>query len=106
MDANAVSREVACACARFQRIHSCMSNVALIVGSSGVVGQNLASLLVGEEWDVFGLARRPLQQDGVTAVAADLQDAASLQRALADVKPTHVFLTTWLRQPPRRITFA
>jgi len=71
---------------------------ALVVGASGVVGQNLASLLVENGWDVLGLARRPLEQAGVTPVAADLQDAAALKAALADVKPTHVFLATWLRQ--------
>src|SRR6201994_2593560 len=71
---------------------------ALVVGASGIVGQNLASLLVEQGWDVFGLARRPLELPGVTAVAADLQDVASLKAALANVRPTHVFLATWLRQ--------
>ena len=89
---------MACARTRLRCIHSEMSKVALIVGSSGVVGQNLASLLVSEGWKVSGLARRPLEQAGVTGIAADLQDPAALQSALADVKPTHVFLTTWLRQ--------
>jgi nucleoside-diphosphate-sugar epimerase len=74
--------------------------IALIAGASGIVGQNLASLLVEQgDWDVLGLARSPLATKGVTPVAADLQDPASLRAALADVKPTHVFLTTWLRQP-------
>lgn len=75
-----------------------MSNVALIVGASGIVGQNLASLLVAEGWEVFGLARRPLDQPGVKGIAADLQDPVALRTALADVRPTHVFLATWLRQ--------
>jgi nucleoside-diphosphate-sugar epimerase len=74
--------------------------IALIAGASGIVGQNLASLLVEQgDWEVLGLARRPLSLAGVTPVAADLQDPASLRSALADVKPTHVFLATWLRQP-------
>ena len=30
-------------------------------------------------------------------VAADLLDPASLEAALADVAPTHVFLTSWMR---------
>lgn len=73
---------------------------ALVVGASGIVGQNLAALLVEQgTWDVYGLARRPLGLPGVTPVAADLQDAAALKAALQEVKPTHVFLTTWLRQP-------
>ncbi len=75
-----------------------MGNVALIVGASGITGQNLASLLVAEGWEVFGLARRPLEQAGVKGIAADLQDPIALRTALTGVKPTHVFLTTWLRQ--------
>ncbi len=72
---------------------------ALIVGASGIVGQNLAALLVRRPGtEVFGLARRPLAQQGVTPLAADLREPASLQAALAGVKPTHVFLATWLRQ--------
>ena len=73
-------------------------NVALIVGSSGIVGGNLAERLVKEGWKVYGLARRPLKTPGVIAIAADLQDPESLRTALKDVKPTHVFLATWLRQ--------
>ena len=74
--------------------------IALIAGASGIVGQNLASLLVEQgDWEVLGLARRPLELPGVTAIAADLQDEASLHEALQDMKPTHVFVTTWLRQP-------
>jgi nucleoside-diphosphate-sugar epimerase len=74
--------------------------IALIAGASGIVGQNLASLLAEQgDWDVLGLARKPLALPGVTPLAADLQHPASLQDALRDTKPTHVFLTTWLRQP-------
>lgn len=73
-------------------------NVALVVGSSGIIGGNLAARLVQEGWKVYGLARRPLAVPGVVPVAADLQDRESLRAALVDVKPTHVLLTTWLRQ--------
>ncbi len=76
-----------------------MQKTALVVGVSGVVGGNLAEVLVGEgDWTVYGLARRPGVRDGVRAVAADLQDAAAVARALQDLRPTHVFLSTWLRQ--------
>ena len=72
---------------------------ALIVGASGIVGRNLAEhLAASESWQVYGLARRPVPQQGVQAVAADLQDPQSLQIALATVKPTHVFFASWLRQ--------
>jgi nucleoside-diphosphate-sugar epimerase len=49
---------------------------------------------------VFGLARRPLDDiEGVHAVVADLLDPVSIRAALTGLRPTHVFLTAWLRQP-------
>jgi nucleoside-diphosphate-sugar epimerase len=74
-----------------------MANKALIVGASGIVGSATAARLAEDGWDVAGLARSPRPQRGVTLVAADLQDPASLA-ALADVAPSHVFITTWSRQ--------
>ena len=72
---------------------------ALIVGVSGMVGGNLSDLLVAErDWKVYGVARRPGQREGVISVAVDIQDAASVRQALKDIKPTHIFFTTWLRQ--------
>jgi nucleoside-diphosphate-sugar epimerase len=77
-----------------------MTNIALVVGVSGVVGSNLARHLRERGWQVLGLARRPPGDiEGLHAVAADLQDPASLRIALAGLRPTHVFLATWLRQP-------
>ena len=74
-------------------------NKALVVGVSGMVGGNLANLLVAEKnWTVYGMARRPGQRPGVTPVAVDIQDAAAVREALRDIEPTHIFLTTWLRQ--------
>jgi nucleoside-diphosphate-sugar epimerase len=75
-----------------------MDKIALIVGASGIIGSNLARELVATGWTTYGLARRP-QTDiaGLHPVAADLQDPASLATALAEVAPTHVFLTSWLR---------
>lgn len=73
---------------------------ALIVGVSGIVGGNLAALLVAQgDWTVYGVARRPGNREGVLPVAVDLRDAAAVAAALKEVKPTHVFLATWLRQP-------
>jgi NAD(P)-dependent dehydrogenase (short-subunit alcohol dehydrogenase family) len=71
----------------------------LIAGVSGIVGNNLARRLAAEGWQVFGLARRPGEIDGVEPVAADLLDPASLRSALAGLRPSHVFITTWMRQP-------
>jgi nucleoside-diphosphate-sugar epimerase len=75
------------------------ARVALIAGSTGIVGGNLAALLVEQGWTVYGLARRPSSAAGVLPVAADLRDRNTLATALADITPTHVFFCTWLRQP-------
>ena len=76
-----------------------MQKIALIVGSSGIAGSNLATELLANGWQVHGLARGA-QDDagGLRPVAADLLDPASLQAALASVTPTNVFITAWLRQ--------
>lgn len=72
---------------------------AIVVGVSGMVGGNLANLLVAKkDWTVYGVARRPGQRDGVVPVAVDIQDAAAVRETLKGIMPTHIFLTTWLRQ--------
>jgi nucleoside-diphosphate-sugar epimerase len=76
-----------------------MAKTALVVGSSGIVGRNLSARLLAHGWTVHGLARRPATDlPGLLPVAADLQDTTTLAEKLAAVKPTHVFLATWLRQ--------
>jgi hypothetical protein len=48
---------------------------------------------------VHGLARRPPADiEGVQPIAADLLDRDALRKALESLRPTHVFLATWLRQ--------
>jgi len=42
-----------------------MVKTALVVGASGIVGNATAALLVEHGWKVYGLARRPIEQDGV-----------------------------------------
>ncbi len=77
-----------------------MQRSALVVGASGIVGNNLARQLAEGGWKVYGLARRPPEDmAGLQPIAADLLRPDSLRAALAGVKPTHVFLCTWLRQP-------
>ena len=72
---------------------------ALVIGSSGIVGSNLADHLTAKEWQVYGLARRPLKSNPlVTPVVADLTDRAALCSALRGLCPTHVFFGTWSRQ--------
>jgi nucleoside-diphosphate-sugar epimerase len=75
-----------------------MIKTALVVGASGIAGSATSRLLVDQGAEVLGLARRPQPQDGVTPVAADLQDPASLAAALGALRPDTVFLTTWARQ--------
>src|SRR5882757_10612386 len=76
-----------------------MTRSALVVGASGIVGNNLARHLRDRGWQVHGLARRPPTEiDGVQPVAADLLDPASLRAALQNLRPTEIFIATWLRQ--------
>ena len=75
-----------------------MAGTALVVGASGIIGSTLAQALTGQDWTVYGLARRPPEDiQGLHTVAADLLDPASLEKALGDVAPTHLFLATWMR---------
>lgn len=76
-----------------------MAGSALVVGASGIVGNNLARHLLKRGWQVHGLARRPPADiDGLTPVAADLLDPDTLRSALQGLKPTAIFISTWLRQ--------
>lgn len=76
-----------------------MKRSALVVGASGIVGNNLARHLRDRGWQVYGLARRPPTEiDGVQPVAADLLDPSSLRTALQGLRPSDVFIGTWLRQ--------
>jgi nucleoside-diphosphate-sugar epimerase len=75
-----------------------MAGRALVVGASGIVGGATTALLLEQGWTVFGLARRPVAQDGVHPIAADLQDAPATAAALSDIRPDAVFIATWARQ--------
>src|SRR5258708_12398722 len=76
-----------------------MTRRALIAGVTGWMGSSLAEHLISKTWDVYGLARKPSSGvHGVKPIAADLLDAEALRIALADLRPTHVFFTTWVRR--------
>ena len=76
-----------------------MARSALVVGVSGVVGNALARHLAQQGWAVNGLARHPSRDiEGACPIAADLLDPAGLLAALDGVRPTHVFITSWMRQ--------
>lgn len=73
-------------------------NVALVVGSTGMVGSNLAAKLIENNWTVYGLARSSKNENGsIKAIVADLLNRAQLSDALENIAPTHVFFTTWMR---------
>ena len=77
-----------------------MTPTALVAGTSGIVGNTLARHLLGQGWQVAGLARSPSRDiDGLRPVAADLLDPEGLREALAGLQPSHVFVAAWLRQP-------
>src|SRR5580692_6976423 len=76
-----------------------MSRIALIAGVTGIVGNNLAQQLLSNGWQVHGLARRSSNTiDGVNFISADLLDPTPLRAAVSHLKPSHIFITTWLRQ--------
>lgn len=76
-----------------------MTQKALVVGATGITGSALIQQLLQEGWEVYGLARNPAALPaGVHGVSADLRDAQATRAALADLQPTHVFITTWSRQ--------
>ena len=75
-----------------------MDKIALVVGASGITGSNLAEKLIAQGWKSYGLARNPKTDiEGLRPVTADLLNLESLNRALADIAPTHVFITSWMR---------
>jgi nucleoside-diphosphate-sugar epimerase len=72
---------------------------ALVVGATGIAGNNVARRLAEAGWEVHGLSRgggEPVP--GVRPVRADLLDAAGTAGALAGLRPTHLFFCTWQRQ--------
>ena len=75
-----------------------MKNIALVVGSSGITGSNLAEKLIAKGCTTYGLARNPnTDSKDLQPITADLLQIESLEAALRDVAPTHVFFTSWMR---------
>ena len=73
--------------------------LALVVGSTGIVGNNLAAHLLSGGWRVAGLARKAVADPaGLRPVVADLLRPETLAASLKDLRPTHVFFSTWMRQ--------
>nr|CAB3500431.1 unnamed protein product [Digitaria exilis] len=96
--------------APFAKLRSMVHHlVALVVGSTGIVGTSLVDILPlpdtpGGPWKVYALSRRPLppwsspppSSSSVTRIQADLTDAAAATAALAPLTDTtHVFYVAW-----------
>ncbi|MEH6657508.1 SDR family oxidoreductase [Leeuwenhoekiella marinoflava] len=76
-----------------------MKKTALIVGASGISGNNLAQELLNQNWTTYGITRNSeVNLKGLKNIKADLLDPKSLETALTDVEPTHVFFTAWMRK--------
>jgi nucleoside-diphosphate-sugar epimerase len=73
---------------------------ALVVGATGIVGQNLCARLAAEGWEVHGLSRSGRAPGGAAhPVRADLSDPGSLRKALDGLTPNLVAITAWTRMP-------
>src|SRR5277367_4713744 len=76
-----------------------MSRRALVTGIGGQDGSLLAELLLGEGYEVFGIARKPIEAypnlheicDRITFVRADLLDRQSLERVLRESEAREVY---------------
>ena len=77
-----------------------MEIVALVVGATGIAGRGVSQELLGAGARVYGLSRhREGTVQGVEHVAANLLDPTSVGKAVNGLKPSHVYLTVWSRQP-------
>jgi nucleoside-diphosphate-sugar epimerase len=77
-----------------------MDRTALVVGVTGIAGYNIAQTLIADGWRVVGLSRAPRYEiAGVEHVYADVHDQASVEAATAGRGITHLFFSTWSRQP-------
>ena len=75
-----------------------MNKIALVVGVTGIIGNTLADKLISRRWTTYGLARTPdTKKENLISVPADLLSEYSLRVALQDISPTHVFITSWMR---------
>ncbi len=77
-----------------------MNKTALIAGATGIVGGNLARHLVSKGWKVVGITRKPFSDaTDIRHVDVDLLNADAAANALSSIRPTHVFISAWMRQP-------
>src|SRR5579863_8855278 len=73
---------------------------ALVVGATGISGRGASQELLRVGAHVYGVSRHPEGiVPGVQHVPADLQDPASVVKAVRGLQPSHVYLTVWSRRP-------
>jgi nucleoside-diphosphate-sugar epimerase len=76
-----------------------MKKIALVVGVTGITGSSIAKSLIEKGWKTYGLSRKPnLELKGLIPIAADLLEKESLKSTLAAIRPTHVYISTWMRK--------
>jgi nucleoside-diphosphate-sugar epimerase len=76
-------------------------NTALVAGASGLIGRRIAERLISTgNWDVIGLARRPVDVPGMRWIGVDLTRAGDCRRALDGLdRVTHVFYAARFDHP-------
>lgn len=84
-----------------------MAKEALIIGVTGIAGNNIAAELLKDGWKVSGLSRKPgVTIPGVNHLYGDVLDPASLHAALSGSTATHLFFCTWSRQQTEKENIA
>ncbi|MCU7616589.1 SDR family oxidoreductase [Chryseobacterium sp. PBS4-4] len=74
------------------------NKMALVVGATGITGSNLANELISQGCTTYGISRNTNNNiEGLISVKANLLDKVSLEAALENIAPTHVFFTTWMQ---------
>ena len=68
-----------------------MAKEALIVGVTGIAGNNIAQVLLADGWKVYGLSRKPgITIPGVNHLYADVLDQSSVEKASAGLPISHL----------------
>ena len=76
-----------------------MSKEALVIGVTGITGNNIAQELQKHGFTVHGISRKPgIEVPGVHHLYADVLDVESIKKAIDGLAITHLFFCTWSRQ--------
>lgn len=76
-----------------------MNRNALVIGVTGIAGNNIAQELQKKGFTVYGLSRsKGIVLPGVKHIYGDVLDPANIKAAVADLPISHLFFCTWSRQ--------